>query len=268
MFLGRGVYAVEINITVDARAVTSGLTDIAQRQVPFIVSKFLNSLATDGKRLVQTRLPQVFDRPTAFTTKGVFIKAATKSVPVAQVFFPDSSEASGKDAHEYIRPGANGSGARNQKKTEYLLTRMGYLPGGWITIPGKGMPLDGYGNLSGAYYKQVIRGLGIKNTKGPPKPPSAASSKRAARMSVATEFFAIAPGTNSLGNHGGNLPAGVYRRTGAGGRVLKQYLRFAKKAAYKQRLNLDLEGQHLIAASAQQRWNEAMQLAIDTIKAR
>ena len=261
-------FAVEISFKIDATAVTAGLTDIAQRQVPFIVSKFLTSLANDGKKLVQTRLPQVFDRPTAFTTKGVFVKAATKTEPVAQVYFPDSSEASGKQAHEYIRPGANGSGARHQKKTEYLLSLMGYLPARWVTIPGKGMPLDGYGNMSGAYYKQIIRGLSIKNTKGPPKPPSMASSKRAVRMGVTSEFFAIAPGTNNLGNHGGNLPAGVYRRTGAGGRVLKQYLRFTQKAAYKQRLNLDLEGQHLVAASAQQRWDEAMQYAIDTIKAR
>ena len=259
---------VQINITVDAKAVTDGLTDLAQRQVPFIVSKFLNDIASDGKRLIQSRLPQVFDRPTAFTTKGVFVKAATKAKPEALIFFPDSSEASGKDAREYIRPGANGSGARHQKKTEYLLTRMGYLPAGWITVPGKGMPLDGYGNMSGAYYKQIIRNLGIKVTKGPPKPASMRSQKRAVRMSVASEFFAIAPGSNKLGKHGGNLPAGVYRRSGRHGEILQQYLRFASKAAYKQRLNLDLEGQHLIASSGQTRWDDAMQLAINTITAR
>lgn len=259
---------MQVRADIDARAATEGLNDMARHQVPFIVSKFLNLLGNAGERQLQTRLPQVFDRPTAFTMKGIFVKPATKATPEVEIYFPESSEAGGKGSREYIRPGADGAGARHQKKTEYLLARMGFLPPGWITLPGKAISLDGYGNMSGAYYKQIIRALGIKNTKGPAKPVSAASGRRAARMGVASEFFAIAPGVNTLGRNGGNLPAGVYRRRGRHGERLEQYLRFARKASYKKRLNLELEAQHLIASSAQKCWDEAMGTAIATMKAR
>lgn len=257
---------MKINVTVDVAAVVGALNDVAQRQVPYIAKTFVNNLAADAKRQIQNRLPQVFDRPKPFTTQGIFIRKADKAAnATAEVYFPDSSENSGKAAHEYIRPGALGASSRQQKKTEFLLTRMGYLPSGWVSVPGSRMPKDAWGNMPGRYYSQLIRGLRIKVTKGPPKPMYASSAKRAARMNVDYEFFAIAPGTNNLGKHGGNLPAGVYQRTGRHGEKLVQYLVFRRRASYQKRLDLDKEAQHLLASSAKQRFDEAMQTAIATI---
>ena len=264
--------AVDIKISVDFQGVVDALNGAALQQVPFVMSKTLNTIAKGVQDRIKQQLPVKFDRPTPFTQKGVFMTAATKALPSAHVFFPNSQEQMGKAEREYIRPGAQGAAARHQKKTEFLLTRMGFLPAGWVTVPGsyfKDGKLDGYGNISGAYYKQMIRALQIKTTKGPPKPPSMASQKRAARMGVSSEFFAVGTGTNKLGNHGGWLPSGVYKRTGPGGRKLAQYLLFVKKASYKQRLDLQAEAQTFMdQGHGQKAFDDAVKEITDKFPAR
>jgi hypothetical protein len=249
---------VQFTVEIDMRGVTDALDDASSRQVPFLASRLINLLAGDVQTHLKRRLPVVFDRPTPFTERGVFTKASKKTDPVATVYFPESQEESGKALREYIRPGAQG-GHRQQKKTEYLLTRMGFLPAGWVTVPGKSMQLDGYGNLSGAYYKQIIRGLFIKNTKGPPKPLPGASRKRADRMGVDAEFFAVTPGVNRLSKGGGWLPPGVWRRSGRRGQHLTQYLKFVRKANYSVRLDVVKEAQIAVTKNLDLRFSEAVQ---------
>jgi len=263
--------ASTMEIKIDYKQVTESLSDLAQRQVPFVVAKTLTALAGDAREHLVKRLPMVFDRPTPFTQRGVFTKPAQKATLTAEVYFPESQEAQGRATREYMRPGAQGASARNQKKTEFLLTRMGYLPAGWVTTPGSFIAkghLDGYGNMPGSYYKQIIRSLGIKNTKGPPKPASGASQRRAARMGVEDEFFAITPGSNAQGKNGGWLPPGVWRRTGKGGSVLQQYLKFIRKASYKKRIDVLAEVKTAVDANVQRRWSESVQLVVEKFNAR
>lgn len=232
------------------------------RQVPFVTARTLTALAGDVQDHLKRQLPVAFDRPTPFTQRGIFMQRAEKRDLTAIVYFPESQDQSGKATREYIRPGAMGASARNQKKTEYLLTRMGWMPSGWVTVPGKYImagKLNSYGNMPGSYYKQIIRALQIKTTKGPPKPPSAASQKRAVKMGVASEFFAVAPGANRLSKGGGWLPPGVYKREGRHGEVLRQYLKFVRKASYKMRLNVKAEAQKAVTQNLNKRWNEAVQ---------
>jgi hypothetical protein len=54
-----------------------------------------------------------------------------------------------------------------------------------------------------------------------------------------------------MGRGGSWLPPGVYRRTGLGGKNLIQYLKFVKKADYKQRLDLNKVAQDVIKANGQ-----------------
>ncbi len=252
---------VQVSLTIDDKAVADALKNVAPRQLPFVTALGITKVGQAVQKHFKDQLPKVFDRPTDFTVRGVFLETATKSRPVATVFFPDSAENRGRDQREYIRPGAQGTSARSQKKTENLLTRMGVLPAGWITVPGsffKNGRLDQYGNISGAYYKQIISGLRLKNTKGQAKPVSAASQRRADKMGVDAEFFAVSTGTNKLGKNGGWLPSGVYRRTGPGGRKLQQYLIFVRRASYKARFDVQKQAQTAINASANAAFAEAL----------
>ena len=256
-------------IQVQYKHVVAGLSVTARRQVPFVVAKMLTALAQDGQVRLTRKLPVAFDRPTPFTQRGIYTRRAEKTNLTAEVYFPQSQEASGKAQREYIRPGAQGAAARRQKKTEYLLTRAGWLPAGWVTTPGRYImdgKLDGFGNMPGAYYKQIVRNLQIKTSALKPIP--GASQRRAQRMGVANEFFAVAPGKNSLAKGGGWLPPGVYKRSGRDGRQLLQYLKFVKKAAYKQRLNVPGEVQAAVKENLQRRFDESVSLITSKFPAR
>lgn len=253
--------AVKVEVKVNSGQLQTLFGGI-KSQMQFAAAKTLTALSYDVQEAIVKKLPKAFDRPTPFTERGVYTRKAEKTNLAAEVYFPESQDNAGKALREYIRPGAEGARARRQKKTEYLLTRMGLLPPGWITVPGSYLKhrLDAFGNVPGSYYKQVIRDLQVKNTKGPPKPRFKGALSRAQNMGVVSEFFCVLPGANTLGKNGGYLPSGVYRHTGKGGKKLLQYFLFIAKAGYKKRLDIKTETLAVIKAKAQGRWNESIGL--------
>ena len=261
---------MEFHFKIDA----SRALELVERQLPsasaYVKSSFLTGVSKRVQSKMRVQLPVAFDRPTPFTVSGVWTKAATKSSPKASVYFPESRANAGKGTREYIRPGAEGAPARRQKKTEYLLSAMDILPRGWVTVPGSycARHLDGFGNMPGSYYKELIRGLRIKTTKGPPKPMFKRSQKRADRMGVQYEFFAVSPGPNSLGRNGGYLPSGVYKRTGKNGRDLIQYLKFVRKASYRPRLDVVKIARAEVRATANAEFSKAWAGVIGRFAAR
>lgn len=262
---------MDIQMEVDFKDVVNALNATAQRQVPFVAAKTLTAIAQDVQARIKKQMPVAFDRPTPFTQRGVFLERAEKTRLEAKVFFPDSQSSMGRSTREYIRPGAEGTPARHQKKTEFVLSRMGFLPPGWVTVPGSffkdGSKLDQYGNISGAYYKAIIRGLGV-STKVKPRPLSARAQKRIAAMGVDSEYIAIGTGVNKLGKNAGWLPGGVYKRTGPGGRKLVQYLLFVRKASYKKRLDIKEEAYAALRETGQQRFDEAVRLVVERFNAK
>lgn len=269
---GRWQIPVQTNFEIQYRHVTDGLDDAGQRQVPFLLAKTLTAVGQDVREHFTKRMPVVFDRPTPFTQRGVFLKRADKKDLNADVYFPDSQEQSGRAQREYIRPGARG-GRRHQKRTEFLLTGTGYLPPGWVTVPGSyfkgGEKLDQYGNIPGAIYKQIINLLQIKKfDTANARKTYAASQKRVAKMGTVDEFFAVGRGANTLNKGGGWLPPGVYRRTGPGGRKLVQYLLFVPKAKYDVRLDVGREAEAAVRANLPRRWKESVQALVDRFPAK
>ena len=248
---------------IDCKIDVSDALELVQRQLPaavqYVKPTFLTGVAKGVQGAITKQLPVAFDRPTPFTVRSVWVKPAQKSKPVSEVYFPNSAPSYGKNLREYMRPGAEGASARRQKKTEYLLSAMDILPRGWVTVPGSycARHLDGFGNMPGSYYKELIRGLRIKTTKGPPKPMFGRSQKRAERMGVQYEFFAVSPGKNSLGRNGGYLPSGVYKRTGKNGRELIQYLKFVRKASYRPRLDVVKIARAEVRATANAEFSKA-----------
>lgn len=234
---------------------SSGVKDafsVTAKQLPYVAAIVLTKLAGDAKSALVTKMPEVFDRPTDFTKRGVYTQSAAKSKLESFVFVPNSLDEQGKSAREYIRPGAQGSGGRRQKRTEYLLTRMGALPYGWVSTPGKGATLDAYGNIGGSVYKQIINVLQIR---GDAKPVSARSVKGAKRLGVASLFFVVAPGANKLAKNGGWLPPGVWKHL-SGGRIT-QILKFVRRASYKPRLDFEAVSAQSMNENILTRWNES-----------
>jgi hypothetical protein len=250
---------MKIAYTTNADQVAQDLMETVPRQVPYVAAVMLTRLAGDLREGFQKRLPETFDRPTDFTVRGVFTKPASKSELEAAVYFPDSEDEDGKSKREYIRPGAEGTAGRHQKRTEYLLTRIGALPVGWVTTPGKGAPLNQYGNLEGSVYRQIINVLQIRYNK--PKPVSQRAQKAATKLGVEALFFVVSPGANKLGRGGGWLPPGVWKHLP--GHRITQILKFVRKASYRPRFKLQDEAAPILDKQVPVRWNEAVALIAD-----
>lgn len=263
-------------VKIDCKIDISEALELVQRQlpaaVPYVKATFLTNAATGVQGAIKKQMPVAFDRPTPFTVRSVWVKPAQKSTPKAEVYFPESAANSGKSRREYIRPGTEGASARAQKRSEMLLVKAGVLPSGWVTVPGgyaMRSLLDGFGNMKGQYYRQIIRNLQLKTRETRlAKPVSMASTKRAARMGVENEFFAVTPGKNNLAKGGGWLPPGVYRRTGKGGRELLQYLKFVRKAAYRPRLEVQRIARADVAAHANAHFSAAWSAVIGRFAAK
>lgn len=229
------------------------------REMPGVAARVLTEFARVTTSAQQREIPRAFDRPTPFTVKRVIYQAATRAQLVSKVGIPDSNEASGRPTSEYMRPGALGGG-RNQKRTEFLLSKRGHLPPGWIMLPGSFLKskLDGFGNVPGSYYKQVIRSLQVRSAGDKYfKGISRASQKRATRLGVAAEFF-VAPVQNTMARGGGWLPPGIYRRAGRRGEKLQPYFRFVRRANYKKRLDMPKVALKEITAMAPRIWPSVM----------
>lgn len=236
--------------TVDGVEVQAGL-EASAREVPYATAAMLNGLGSDVRGRLQRRMPEVFDRPTDYTLRGVFMSTASARRLEAEVYFPDSQPQQGRAAREFMRPGAKGASSRAQKKTEFLLTRIGALPAGWVTTQGKGAELDSHGNIPGPVYKQIINVLQLRFGKAV----SQRSQRAAKRLGVSALFFAVAPGANTLAKGGGWLPPGVWKHLP--GHRITQILKFVKRAGYQPRLKVVDEAKSVIGAQAERRWREA-----------
>lgn len=245
--------------TLTYRLAADALRIEAPRLVPYATATMLTKLAADVSQGVREELPVAFDRPTDFTVRGVYNKGANRATLTSEVYFPESVDAMGRSKREFMRPGAQGAASRRQKKTEFLLTRIGALPPGWVTTPGRGAQLDAHGNLAGSVYKQIINVLQIRYNK--PKAVSARSQKAAKRLGVEALFFAVPPGPNKLAKGGGWLPPGVWKHLP--GHRITQVLKFVKKASYQPRLDLPKVGVTVIARYAGIRWRESVAIITD-----
>ncbi|SOH93363.1 hypothetical protein SAMN06273572_10239 [Monaibacterium marinum] len=74
-------------ITSDLARTMRRLGDIAEKQIPFAAARALTMTAQDIKERTGQKLDRVFDRPTPFTRRGLYIRAARKTQLTAEVGF-------------------------------------------------------------------------------------------------------------------------------------------------------------------------------------
>lgn len=244
---------MKIVTTVENSKPTSSAFAESRRQMPYVAADVLTGLAKDAQAALEIEAGQVFDRPTDFTLRSFWRKNASKGNLEATVYVPDSDDQTGRQRREFLRPSVDATSARRQKRTEFLLTRLGALPAGWVTTPGKGAQLNANGNLGGPVYKQIINVLQIR---GDAKQVSARSAKGAKRLGVASLFFVVAPGSNTRGNNGGWLPPGVWKHLPGG--AITQILKFVRKAAYKKRLDVERAASGVANDNLPRRWADAL----------
>lgn len=257
---------MQITYNIDFRDAAKAFAVDWPKQVNFAMAKTLTALAQDGRDAIIKQMPVSFDRPTGFTLRAPSFEKATPATQESRVYIKDSQDAAGKSVNEHLRPEALGTPARHQKKTEFLLTRLGFLPVGWVTTPGKSMPQDGNGNMPGSYYKQIVNVLQLKagSRYASGKAVSNGSQKRAKRLGEKSEIFCVAPGRNTLAKGGGWLPPGVWKHLP--GRKILQMLKFVHKAKYDKLLDIEQIVTETLNKNGEKRWQESMDFAKSTAK--
>jgi hypothetical protein len=217
-----------INVKHNVSDAITRLDDL-QKHVPFATALALTRTAQEVRKAEIEEMKRVFDRPTPFTLRSLYLKPATKADLTAVVWLKDDLNApsgrTGRTQH-YLFSQIYG-GARRLKGFERLLMRKGLLPTGWMAVPGAGAKLDAYGNISGGQMVQILSALKALGEQGYAANRTAASAKR--RRGKLRELFVGRPG-------GGRLPMGVWERFGfAHGSAVKPILIFVRGPRYAKR---------------------------------
>lgn len=129
----------------------------------------LTRTAVEGKTAGKAELMRVIDRPTPYTQNSLYMRPATASRLVAEVYVKDDLAGSGTPATKYLLPQVEG-GARSTKRFELALQAAGSMPQGWRAVPATGSNsaarLDAYGNVSRGQIIQILAQLGVELTAG------------------------------------------------------------------------------------------------------
>jgi hypothetical protein len=134
------------------------LSNLAQSQIPFAASQAANRLAKIGLADVQAEMQRVFDRPKPFTIRGFYARLGNKRDPHGEIL-ARSFASKGTPAGKYLLPETLG-GERHLKRFERALGfRAGEVT---FTIPGRGAPLDSYGNITQGQINKILAALGAE----------------------------------------------------------------------------------------------------------
>lgn len=205
-----------------------GYTARIHPQFSFANAQGLTLTAVKVREAEKNVMPGVFDRPTRFTLNSLFLRGATKARQEAMVWFKDTGDAA---AGEYLKPQVFGGG-RPQKRFEKRLQAAGIMPAGWQAVPGKGMKLDAYGNMSSQQLVQLMSVL--RAQLDPQQNTTERSAKRAKASGKSRDYFVSGPRVAAPAPNGGRLPFGVYQRVG--GKV-RSILLFIPSSKYSTRLD-------------------------------
>jgi hypothetical protein len=199
------------------------MQDISSRQAPFAMALAMTKTVRQAKQAEDAHILSVFDQPTSFTKRAVAFEGATKRNLQARVFVKN-------DQAKYLAAQATG-GARKFKPFE---EQFAGTDGPQIALPGSGVQLNQFGNLSKAKIKRIAQDL--------------SSSGQAKR------FFKGKP-------KGQDLPAGIYARTN-NNKQLTPLLVFANAAVYQKRFNFSELARSTITAQFESNltsaWADAM----------
>lgn len=238
-------------------------TSLEKTQLPFAVAQAANNTAFAVREEWKRLMPRVFDRPTPLTQNAIVYRKATKQKPYAEVLIRDEAS-NGTPPARYLFAQVEG-GQRLMKPFEKLLAAKGILPAGMNAVPGKGAPLDAFGNLAGGQLNKVLSQLGTRRDALQNQTDISALRRRKRekkRGDRSGDFFAV-------NKRRGRLLPGIYQRISSGfGSGLRSILIFVRRAAYKPRYRIFDIAQRMYARRFQFEFERELAKAVQTSKFR
>jgi hypothetical protein len=225
-------------------------TDEAGVHIPSIAMRALNMTADQVKQALVDEMVKSFDKPVPYTLGAPYVfKKATKNNLTVQVYLKDANK--NRRSESYLTPNVYGGG-RRMKAFEKALNRIGILPDGMYTIPGKNAPLDAYGNVSAgfivqilSYFKAFPEGARRSNMSDIKKE----RMKKTTKKKLGIEYFIL---------HGRNNNPGIFSRVSyGGGESIRPIFMFVKQPQYKKRLQWDEVAARVVNENWQKNLREA-----------
>jgi len=195
-------------------------------QIPFVTSLAINRTGQKVVAKEEHEIRDVFDKPTPYIQKSVFLRPSNKTNLTAIIGLKDFAS-KGNPASKILSAEIAG-GSRRLKRYEVALRRVGALPNGYYTVPGAAAKIDQYGNIVRSQitqmlsYFQAFPEAGYKaNTTQDKKDRLAKGSKK--KMGVSYFVGRV-----------GRSPLGIWMRIhSAFGSAVKPMLMFVPSAQYQ-----------------------------------
>lgn len=253
-----------ITLPADIRRAMDSIDAALLRQIPFATKLLLDELAIGVKAEQEREIRRIFDRPTPYTQRSLFLRRATKNRLKARVWVKD--DLAGAPDTNYLDSQVFG-GARRFKRFERALQRVGVLPAGWYAVPGIGATLDAYGNVSRGQIVQLIAyfdAFGEQGFRANLGTRGRERLRRGTRGRQAKEYFVALPGVRRTAH----LQPGIYeaRFTGFGRTAPKPVLVFVRSVSYQKRWDFEGIARRYIERNAERVWAEAWATAVRTAR--
>lgn len=145
------------DIKLDTRQTIKEFDQLKEREIPFAVSKGLNSIAFATNKEIKFLLPGIFDKPTPWTINALYVVKSTKKKLEAALEYRDwatKGTPSVKIIHHLVY-----GGDRRYKRSEILLQQHGIIGKGKWLVPASGARKDQYGNVLKSDISRMLSSL-------------------------------------------------------------------------------------------------------------
>lgn len=219
------------------------------KQAAFAASRALNTTAFAVNDQLKKDMAATFKGgATPYTLRAFEVLKSDKVSLTAQV----NLRASHTKALSHLFTG----GVRNYKKIEGLLGARGLLPGGFMIVPGPGMPLDGYGNMRLNALTEMLGVIGSQNK-------NIRVYRRTGRGKAqkAVGYFVLLPGNKA------RKAPGIYKRmeTGTTSTVIAMLL-YVNPKSYRKYIDLDKLGNEVVGKTFQSAFDAELTRALANAK--
>ena len=194
----------EINVSVNVGDAIKRLGDIG-RQIPFVASLAINRTGQKVKAKEEHEIRDVFDRPTPYIQRSIFLKPSNKSNLTATVGIKDQA-GKGIPATKVLDAEIAG-GPRKLKRFEVALRRVGALPNGYFIVPGAAAQIDQYGNIARKQITQILaffKAFPEAGYKANSTDKTRAKLKRGSKKRIGVSYFVGRP-------NNGKSPLGIWQ---------------------------------------------------------
>ena len=231
-----------------------------QKQVSFAMVGAINDVTFDVMRAGRKEITRALDRPTPYTVSSwrVLDKATRNSLSATVGFSDYFGNVLGVGPDQKLKQQFIG-GPRRRTGTEAMLQSAGMLPAGRFLVPGSGVKLNRYGNISPGELSKIRSQLSLGND-----PTSFSSGSVRSRRNVSRSgCYFWSYGRGSVFSRSRHLAPGVWLAKGG---TIHPVLLSARAPVYERRIHAREIGEQIVRRDIEAAFTRRFAQAISTAR--